>query len=90
MSYFLTSSWSASISVINPPSGSTITSSSQYYYNWPVSEIRINWFEKTTTSFPNTNQSKPSITFHFNNDNVKWLYNTTGSRDVEYNFFITK
>lgn len=90
MSYFLTSSYSASISVTNPPSGSTITSSSIYYYNWPVSEININNFEKSTSPFPQTNINKPSIIFHFDQYDVKWLYNLTGSRDIEYNFFITK
>lgn len=89
MPSIISSSYSASfeMTATNLISGG-LYSSSVYYYNENINLDQVFYYKKITgTPFiPRSAVSKPGITFikdHLNK--VDWYYNTTSSRDIDYN-----
>jgi hypothetical protein len=89
MAYFVTASTSASIEQNTYTSTGSIITQSTYIPNDPINIDLISSIKKSNITVPNLNRPvfKPSITFEYGggNNQINWLFDTTGSRDLNYN-----
>ena len=92
MAYFITASVNASISGSYIKDSGSYVSTSIEYSNKPININFIVTIDKSNSIFPNTfsKELKPTINFTLpTKENIFWYYNTTGSRDTDYNSIIS-
>lgn len=90
MAYFITASSNASISSSYINDSGSLVSSSVSTTNIAVNLDLISTVEKNNALFPlfQSKEYKPTIKFNLCNNHILWYYNTTGSRDSDYNLIV--
>lgn len=91
MAYFITASASASVVQTTFDTTGSIVTSSLYAPNDPINVDNIVYVQKGSNPFPNLNRPvyKYSLSFLYNGQSISWLYDTTASRDSDYNLIKT-
>ena len=87
MAYFISSSSSSSYSQSVIDVSGSILSASVFIDNNPINMDYVSFFQKANTPIPGLTKkiSKPSIVFLINDSSTSWLYDTTASRDSDFN-----
>jgi len=88
MAYFITASTSASVTQTTFDTTGSIVTSSLYTPNDPLNADNITTIKKSRSPYPNLNRPiyKESVSFTDNNGtSINWLYDTTASRDSDFN-----
>ena len=91
MAYFITASASASVIQTTFDTTGSIVTSSLYTPNDPINVDNIVYVQKGSNPFPNLRRPvyKYSLSFLYNGQSISWLYDTTSSRDSDYNLIKT-
>ena len=91
MAYFITASASASVVQTTFDTTGSIVTSSLYTPNDPINVDNIVYVQKGSSKFPNLSRPvfKYSLSFLYNGQSISWLYDTTSSRDSDYNLIKT-
>lgn len=91
MAYFITASASASVVQTTFDTTGSIVTSSLFTPNDPINVDNIVYVQKGSSKFPNLSRPvfKHSLSFLYNGQSISWLYDTTSSRDSDYNLIKT-
>ena len=90
--FFVTSSASSSVVQTTFDTAGSIVTSSLYTSNNPINLSEVTYIQKGSSQFPNLSRPvyKPSVSFVYTgngeNKTINWLYDTTSSRDTDFNY----